>query len=459
MNINIKLKTMLEGEKGCLSKDEIVKSLREIKYEVLFENDNVSLDTKVLDLMIDRVANVFANRIPKQYNYDFNRLIAGLMGATCYMPDTFEKLNLKPIENILGISTQVEDSGHHSTFGHSFLTLEISGIPKALAMVLNNEKEYNTSEKSARYTRMKDIEPRQNALYDKWVNIFEQEIKKMYPNGSSKFFDENGKKARKLAQENARYLISVFTPTNMVYSTSFRQLNYLCHWFEDEIKQPSNNFYASIVPSMQEFVDFCKDKNLYSDKLDDRKDRTLSLFDEPVLKTIYSSNYQGVYKMSFACLAQEQRHRTIDYSINKFTFVNDFSKIKEFYIPPIIAGNERLRDEYLKDIASVAEFLPQGTLLDVSEAGSYKNFILKAKERLCACAQKEIRDLTLVQTKDYANALDEEAETFVSEETRKQARRMSNKLTSMSNGSRCRSGYKCKSPCGFIDGINLESLV
>lgn len=107
MNINIKLKTMLEGEKGCLSKDEIVKSLREIKYEVLFENDNVSLDTKVLDLMIDRVANVFANRIPKQYNYDFNRLIAGLMGATCYMPDTFEKLNLKPIENILGISTQV----------------------------------------------------------------------------------------------------------------------------------------------------------------------------------------------------------------------------------------------------------------------------------------------------------------------------------------------------------------
>lgn len=225
MNINIKLKTMLEGEKGCLSKDEIVKSLREIKYQVLFENDNVSLDTKVLDLMIDRVANVFANRIPKQYNYDFNRLIAGLMGATCYMPDTFEKLNLKPIENILGISTQVEDSGHHSTFGHSFLTLEISGIPKALAMVLNNEKEYNTSEKSARYTRMKDIEPRQNALYDKWVNIFEQEIKKMYPNGSSKFFDENGKKARKLAQENARYLISVFTPTNMVYSTSFRQLN------------------------------------------------------------------------------------------------------------------------------------------------------------------------------------------------------------------------------------------
>lgn len=132
---------MLEGEKGCLSKDEIVKSLREIKYQVLFENDNVSLDTKVLDLMIDRVANVFANRIPKQYNYDFNRLIAGLMGATCYMPDTFEKLNLKPIENILGISTQVEDSGHHSTFGHSFLTLEISGIPKALAMVLNNEKE------------------------------------------------------------------------------------------------------------------------------------------------------------------------------------------------------------------------------------------------------------------------------------------------------------------------------
>ena len=248
------------------------------------------------------------------------------------------------------------------------------------SMVLNNEKEYNTSEKSARYTVMKDIEPKQNALYEKWVNIFEREIKKLYPDGSNKFFDEKGKKARKLAQENARYLISVFTPTNMEYSTSFRQLNYICHWMEGEIEKPENKFYEQLIPSMQEFVEFCKDRNIYSERLFDGKDRGFSLFDEPVLKTVYSSNYQGMYKMSFACLAQDQRHRTLDLAINKFTFPNDFKKITEFYIPPIIANNPALRDEYLKDMASVAQFLPQGTLLDVSEAGSYK-------KTLCLCSK------------------------------------------------------------------------
>lgn len=103
--------------------------------------------------------------------------------------------------------------------------------------------------------------------------------------------------------------------------------------------------------------------------------------------------------------------------------------------------------------------MPQGTLLDVSEAGSYKNFILKAKERLCACAQKEIRDLTLKQTKDYANELYIDSNTLPEEDLRRQARRMANKLQVMTKGSRCKSGYKCKAPCGFLDGINLESQI
>lgn len=295
MDISIKMHTVMKGEKGCLTKEEIVNNLQDSAREFCTEDSYMGENfTK----FIDRVGDEFAGRIPKIYNYDFNRLVAGLMGATCYMPENFEKLNSKPVENILNIATQVENSGHHSTFGHSFLTLEISGLPKALAMVLNNEKEYNTSEKSARYTVMKDIEPKQNALYEKWVNIFEREIKKLYPDGSNKFFDEKGKKARKLAQENARYLISVFTPTNMEYSTSFRQLNYICHWMEGEIEKPENKFYEQLIPSMQEFVEFCKDRNIYSERLFDGKDRGFSLFDEPVLKTVYSSNYQGMYKMS-----------------------------------------------------------------------------------------------------------------------------------------------------------------
>ena len=36
----------------------------------------------------------------------------------------------------------------------------------------------------------------------------------------------------KLAQENARYMISVFTPTTMEYTVSFRQLFLIIDYFE-----------------------------------------------------------------------------------------------------------------------------------------------------------------------------------------------------------------------------------
>ncbi len=465
MDISIKLHTVLDGEKGCLSSEEIKENLKKIYVDIVKkmkkEGELKSYSPTVLThvyTLIDNIANAYAGKVPKKYDYEFNRILAGLMGSTCYMPDNFEKLNAKPIENILKIATQVEDSGHHSTFGHSFLTLEISGLPKALAMVLNNEHDYNTSEKSARYTVMKDIEPKQNELYNKWIDIFQKEITKKYPNGCNKFFDPDGKKAKKLAQENARYLISVFTPTNMEYTVSFRQLNYICHWFEKEIEEPSNNFYAKLAPSMKEFVEFCKQMNLYSEKLEDGKNRTLALFDEPILKTSYSSTYQTILKMSFAALAQSQRHRTLDFSIDKLSFVNDFSKIKEFYIPPIIAGNEKLKAVYLKDMESVADSLPQGTLLEVNASGKYKDFILELDERLCACAQKEIRDLTLAQTKEYRDALYKEAEQLESPK-KEIAISMAEQLDKKAKGSRCMSGYKCKSPCGFPDGVTLESEI
>ena len=104
------------------------------------------------------------------YDYDdhFNMVVAGLMGSTCYMKEDFKALQDKKISNIMTIANVVLNNGHHSTFGHSHITLEITGIPKALAMILNNEKEYATSEKSARYTVMDQISPEELVLYDKW---------------------------------------------------------------------------------------------------------------------------------------------------------------------------------------------------------------------------------------------------------------------------------------------------
>lgn len=459
MEIKIKMKSTLAGEKGCYSKEEVAQKVREI-----IEGYGVNADYKYgqktfNEILINEISNEYANIIPRDFDYDFNRLVAGLMGGTCYMPDTFEKLNQKPNENILRIADTVENNGHHSTFGHSFLTLEITGLPKALAMILNNEHEYNTSEKSARYTVMKDIEPAQNALYNKWVGVFERKIQEKYPNGCNNFFDANGKKAHKLAQENARYMISVFTPTNMVYTTSFRQLNYICHWMEKQIDKSTNKFYETLKNDMMQFVNFCKENKLYSEKLSDGKGRDFSLFGDPILKTEFSSSYQCAYKMSFAALAQEQRHRTINYHINNLKFVNNFEKNTEFYLPPIIKDDPKLVEEYLRDISSVAWALPQGTMIEVVERGTYENFILKTKERLCVMAQKEIRDITREQATAYLKALKEDRANCNDESLLPIYDKYIDELSLRYSKARCTAGYKCNSPCGFKEGVELRSDV
>ncbi len=416
------------------------------------------------------------------YNYDlyFNRVVAGLMGSTCYMKDTFQQLQDKGIRNIMAIASQVEGSGHHSTFGHSHLTLEISGIPKALAMILNNEKEYCTSEKSARYTVMTDIDPKQNALYEKWKEILTKEIDARYGK-CQPFFDAKGVKVGKLAQENARYMISVFTPSNMVYTTSFRQLNYLAHWFEAEIANPNSNaFYAGVKKEMQEFVDFVKDNNLYSEKLEDHKGRNLSMFGNGILKEYLSSSvYSLRYNASLACLAQEHRHRTINYHINEFRFRNGE---KKFFIPPIIKSldSTELYEMWNQDIFSVEDCIPQGTLVQVIENGETQDFILKAMERECSMAQLEINDITKYFSGKFQQALmdemsepafkvklrkglilDSEDQFNVAEleDTIKGVQEMRDTFGKLSKGARCTAGYQCATQCGFKDGINMERLV
>ena len=98
--------------------------------------------------------------------------------------------------------------------------------------IINNEKEYNTSEKSGRYTVMKNDDI-SNKYYEKWSKIFTDLIVDEYSLKYPNVFTET--KIRNLARENARYLLSIYTPASMQYTTSFRQLNYLYGFFQQEI--------------------------------------------------------------------------------------------------------------------------------------------------------------------------------------------------------------------------------
>ncbi len=356
--------------------------------------------------------------LPKEEALDFSGKSAGI----CYLPDTIETLFLEPKEKTRRRYKMNLESGHHSVFGHATYNLILEGVPKIIAMILNNEKIYNTSEKSARYTKMQPSN-KEKVLYEKWIEIYKEIISKEYPKIEEK-------RVQKLAQENARYLISVFTPaTIMEYTVSFQQLNFIVSWFEDYIeKEPENNFSKQLKSAMREFLKALPD--LKVEKLNPRiKGKPLSLFAKRERKEEFGENYCTTYLASFSELAQAQRHRTLYYEISLLDK-------PRYYIPPIIRNTE-LENKWIKDISSLEEYYPQGMLLKINERGTLENFVLKCTERLCGAAQLEIMKQTEETMNKYLEAT-------------KNDEVIHNYLLPYSKGARCTfPGWKCTMPCVF----------
>jgi len=260
--------------------------------------------------------------LPKKEAIDFSGKSAGI----CYLPDTVETLFNEVPEKTRKRAENNIISGHHSVFGHTTYNLCFDGIPKILAMVLNNEKVYNTSEKSARYTRMEpSIEEKE--LYEKWIEIYKEQILKRYPN-----FEE--KRTQKLAQENARYLISVFTPaTIMEYTVNFEQINYIIGWARDYISKEGNDEFSFKLRKV--FKEFLYEMpNLEVEGLNSgTKNRRFSLFAKRNRKEEFGENYSVNYLASFAQLAQAQRHRTLSYEMTLLDKA-------QYYVPPIIRNTK-----------------------------------------------------------------------------------------------------------------------
>ena len=357
--------------------------------------------------------------MPKNEAIDFSGKSAGI----CYLPDTVETLFAEPPEKTEKRANNNIKSGHHSVFNHPTYNLCFEEIPKILAMILNNEKKYDTSEKSARYTHMKPS-PQEKELYEKWIVLFKEKIIAKCPN-----FDE--KKATKLAQENARYLISVFTPaTVMEYTVNFGQLNYIINWAKDYISSNNNDaFSLKLKDVLKDFLKAMPDLEVegLNSKL---KNRSFSLFAKRATRAEeFGENYCTTYIASFAELAQAQRHRTLSYEMKLLD-------TPQYYIPPIIRNTE-LEKTWIKDISSLKDFFPQGMLVQINERGTIENFVLKCTERLCGSAQLEIMEQTNNTLSKYMEAIKEKPELY-------------NYLLPYSKGARCTfPGWKCNSPCIF----------
>lgn len=384
-------------------------------------------------IRIDILPNLYLNE-DGTFNTKEVLNLSGKIAGVCYDKEGFNHLINEPQEKTDRRIFMTLNNGHHSVYDHTYINFNIQNIPKILAMVLNNEKQYTTSEKSARYTKITPgedslITKEEVNLYNKWLGLFESKIAKEYGNVLSSL------KIKKLAQENARYLVTVFMPTQMIYTTSLRQINYMASWIASYIEDNKNNlndFESKLSKAMGEFLKELERLNvLVPELMSNEKHRKLSLFGSNLeqISELFSNVYETTYMGSFASLAQAQRHRTLDYQM-------EMLDKKEYYVPPILENDSYLKDEWLEDINKVGWVIPQGELILISEMGKYEDFILKCKERLCSAAQVEIMHQTRDTLARYKKYLEDHNNALASD------------IVKYSHGPRCTfPDYECPSDC------------
>lgn len=388
-------------------------------------------------------------------------VLGGKAAGVCYMPDDYMESGIQNVDAAVNRAKGNVKSGHHSVFDHGHITLELK-TNKMLAMIFNSLGVYATSEKSGRYTKMKGTSKRESELYDKWCGIIQGLTISEYPwmddawlqrsirrkTGDNTLVVKNRKivgevqpdeviekyeaslksKAMpsfKIAIENARYMLSVYTPTVLLYTISWRQANlihdYLGVLYEN-ITHAEDAFSKSLIPHIAEAKEELDDVlERYKEEIDEMKKKeeedvvypydnknqhirflacqqtgemkngSFVPFDEKELllmrrpkRISINDSYTITYLASMVAIADIERHRTLRYTIS-ITEPGEYG----FYVPDIVKkyGKE---EEWMHDISSVAALFPEGTIVFVTEQGIVEDFVMKCKERLCGRPQHEV---------------------------------------------------------------------
>lgn len=374
------------------------------------------------------------NKEAEQLKHDFT-VFSGKAAGVCYMKDDYFETGIDDADKAFKRAVSTAERGHQSPFDHVHMTFKI-GTSKAVAMVLNSLGVYATSEKSARYTLMKPDTKREDELYTKWIAKIQTMVLGEFPdyddayiekvlnnrvkkNDDIQYYNELTIKNRnivnieadsetaekilqvfdevkasveapsyKIAQENARYMISVFTKTVLLYTVSYRQAMLIVEYFDKFCCKNINKggYLGKIAAQLGDFSNDLKEV-IGENVIRDNKNQEIRFVktDKIEKKQMLFDSYTLRYKCSFACLAQLQRHRTIRHEM----FLDENNM--EFYVPAIVRAYD-CEEEWLEDIKSVANVYPQGTMVDVAEQGIVEDFALKCKERLCGRAFKETMD-------------------------------------------------------------------
>ncbi len=352
---------------------------------------------------------------------------AGIKAAWCFKDGdaTPEIIRNMPEEDLVGRGVRTFLSDHGTPSEHQGVSVEITGIPKLLCMILNNEKQESADERSLRYTTVKPseyISEIEVDLYNKWYQKFYEVLWDNYSDFflktvvDAKTEAEREKKAKKaagrIAQENARNFVSVMTPTSISYTAPLYQWQRIYRMLEMMVKNPKTCLEQMAVPYakdlMKQLVDLrivfsVKDAaQLYPKVLEDVKDGReilykhnkqigLSLFavNNPFTGLDKPNDFGAEINYNFVCsiasFAQRHRHRTSDFEERE---LSEYS----FVTPQFIKGTP-LEIEYAKDMMLVKGLFPQGQNIEGNLVSSVKKVIQYiGKERACDRAQWETED-------------------------------------------------------------------
>lgn len=409
------------------------------------------------------------------------KIMSGKAAGICYSSDSYLDEGIKDVEKARKRSEFNAKSGHYSVYEHGHVSFIIH-CSKAVAMVLNSTRLYATSEKSARYTFMKAETQLENDMYSKWKGIFIKLI--------SAYYDSilNEKDIEKLAMENARYMISVFTETSMEFTVPFGRAILLCEWLDDfanwcnftieheeEINREEittmNRIYLGrlakecidVAAGIREAIGIDAENPI----IKDHKNMGIELFSfvnsmrvaknintpcsiakviSSTKKDYYGNIYTSNYRASFASIAQLQRHRTLTVEL-------DIGDTLECYIPDIIKSTPYER-EWVNDFYKLIDngVCPQSVLMNVTEEGRFEDFVLKCKERLCSRAQYETMRIVQRQVQEFLLA-----SVNLCTINKYLLGTMVDKDGTVHN--RCKfDGYTCKEPCKFVKAGYIRNV-
>jgi thymidylate synthase ThyX len=373
-------------------------------------------------------------------------MFLGRIGGICYSEEGLEA-SLKEDPEVTKKRIDRTTAGEHqSVFEHVNIGMHLKNSTKMLNMVLNNEHQYSTSERSLRYTTVKEdccnLSKREIMLYDKWYKIFYDLITQEYGNVLKPF------KIKTLAKENARYMTSTFVNTEMVHTIPLAQLNRIVSYMKDYMnKENKDDFEQRVSKDFEMFIDQCEKLNVLDERLQsNRKQRSLEIFGKN-LKDIpneFGVTYSITYPGSFAEYAQKERHRKEDSCIER-------DESNGFFVPPLLELYPELMKQWLYDIETVRSEVPQGELVNIHEEGSLNKFILKLKERDCSAAQLEIFRQSKKTKEEYYKAL---KNYYKDKEDEEKEHPYAKKLEPYMGKRRCGfPDYNCPQPCGFREGI------